>query len=135
VGRSLEMFDDVARKRTVNSFRASTAASEAPAGRAELNDRSHIERRALPCATDARRPTVHIIAASRVSSSSMRSIGFRCAARTNGRVVEAYEEREKVKNVGKDDFGRVWARYDSRPLLNANEPRGRAESDRRRRKW
>lgn len=28
----------------------------------------------------------------------------------------------------------AWARYDSRPLLKANEPRGRAESARRRRK-
>ena len=29
---------------------------------------------------------------------------------------------------------RAWARYDSRPLLKAKEPRGRAESERRRRK-
>jgi hypothetical protein len=29
----------------------------------------------------------------------------------------------------------VWARYDSRPLLKAKEPSGRAESERRRRKW
>jgi hypothetical protein len=47
---------------------------------------------------------------------------------------EPYDEREKFKKAGKDDVGRVWARYDSRPLLNANDPRGRAESDRRRRK-
>jgi hypothetical protein len=64
----------------------------------------------------------------------MRPIGLRCVARTNGRVVEPYEEREKFKNAGKEDFGRVCARYDSRPLLNAKEPRGRAESERRRRK-
>jgi hypothetical protein len=74
------------------------------------------------------------MAASRVSSNSIRSIGFLCAARTNGRVVEAYEEREKFKNEGKEDFGRVCARYDSRPLLNAKEPSGRAESERSRRK-
>lgn len=29
---------------------------------------------------------------------------------------------------------RLWARYDSRPLLKAKEPRGRAESDSRKRK-
>lgn len=29
---------------------------------------------------------------------------------------------------------RLWARYDSRPLLKAKEPSGRAESDSRRRK-
>lgn len=28
-----------------------------------------------------------------------------------------------------------WARKDSRPLLKANEPRGRAESERSRRAW
>lgn len=28
----------------------------------------------------------------------------------------------------------MWARYDSRPLLKANEPRGNAESARRRKK-
>lgn len=30
---------------------------------------------------------------------------------------------------------RLCARYDSRPLLKANEPMGSWESDRRRRKW
>lgn len=29
---------------------------------------------------------------------------------------------------------RLWARYDSRPLLKAKEPRGRAESESRKRK-
>lgn len=29
----------------------------------------------------------------------------------------------------------LWARWDSRPEENANEPRGRAESERRRRVW
>jgi hypothetical protein len=77
---------------------------------------------------------VHIIAASSASSSSIRSFGFRWAARTNGRVVDAYEKREKFKNAGKEDLGRVCARYDSRPLLNAKEPSGRAESESRRRK-
>ena len=37
--------------------------------------------------------------------------------------------------MGKEDEGRVWARYDSRPLLNAKEPRGRAESAIKKRKW
>jgi hypothetical protein len=49
-------------------------------------------------------------------------------------VVEAYEEREKLRKAGNEEVGRVCARYDSRPLLNANEPRGSAESESRRRK-
>ena len=83
------MVEDVERSRIVNFFSACTASGEAPGGRASLNERSHIESSARPCATEARRPTVHIMAASRVSSSSIRSIGFRCAASTKGRVVEA----------------------------------------------
>lgn len=34
----------------------------------------------------------------------------------------------------KEEGSLAWARYDSRPLLKAKEPRGRAESARRRRK-
>ena len=51
-------------------------------------------------------------------------------------MVDAYEEMEEVRNVEKEMPARgVCAWYDSRPLLNANDPRGRAESARRRRKW
>jgi hypothetical protein len=81
--------EDVERKSVVNSFSAWTAAGDAPSGNAELNERSQIESRARPCATDARLPTVHIIEASSVSSNSRRSRGLRWAARTNGRVAEA----------------------------------------------
>src|SRR4051812_26892585 len=88
-GRSLVAVEGFERRRHVNSFKMPTAFSEAPVGSAELNDRSHIERRARPCATEVRRPTVHIMAASRVSSSFNRSPGHLCAASTNGRVVEA----------------------------------------------
>lgn len=71
-------------------------------------------------------------AASSWSSRSRRSDGSRYEARTKGRVVAAYEDREsgrKEENVAR----RLCARYDSRPLLNANEPMGSWESDRRRR--
>jgi hypothetical protein len=51
-----------------------------------------------------------MIAASKVSSSSTRSIGFLCAASTNGRVVEAYEESERSRKAGNEDVGRLCAR-------------------------
>jgi len=81
--------DGADRSRIENSFNASTAAVEAPTGKAELNDLSQIDNRARPCATEARRPTVHMMAASWASSRYKRSIGFLWAASTNGRVVEA----------------------------------------------
>jgi hypothetical protein len=65
-----------------------------------------MDNRARPWATEARRPTVHIIAASRVSSRIRRSSGLRWAASTKGRVAEAWEERERVRKVGKEG-GRV----------------------------
>jgi hypothetical protein len=40
-----------------------------------------------------------------------------------------------VRNDPKEDAGRLWARYDSRPLLNAKDPRGSAESDKSSKKW
>lgn len=46
-------------------------------GIAELNARSQIDNSARPWATDARRPTVHMIAASRASSSSRSRSGLR----------------------------------------------------------
>ena len=54
-----------------------------------VNERSQIERRARPCAMEARRPTVQMMAASSASSSSATAAGSRCAARTKGRVVDA----------------------------------------------
>jgi hypothetical protein len=134
VGKSLEAADDVARRRIANSFSVCTILFEIPAGKALAKDRSQIDSNALPCATDALRPTVHIMAASKLSSRSIKSAGFLYAASTNGKVVEAYELREKSRNTGKEDFGRVCAMYDSRPLLKAKEPRGSAESESRRRK-
>jgi hypothetical protein len=63
-------------------------------------------------------------------------LGQRCAARTKGSVVEAKDESEEGRKDEKEDArGGVCARYDSRPLLKAKAPRGRAESERRRRKW
>lgn len=38
-----------------------------------------------------------------------------------------------MKGLEMDALVRVWARWDSRPELKAKEPRGRAESDSRRR--
>jgi hypothetical protein len=50
-----------------------------------------MDSRARPWATEARRPTVHTMAASRASSRSVRLAreGLRWAARTKGRVVDA----------------------------------------------
>jgi len=62
-GNSLDIPEEE-RKRTENSFNVSTAVFDAPSGKAELKDLSQIESNARPCATDARRPTVHMIAAS-----------------------------------------------------------------------
>lgn len=78
-------------------------------GTASLNARSQILNSARPWATEARRPTVHMIAASNASSSSRRREGRRWPARTKGRVAEAWEERERVRKVGKEG-GRVWER-------------------------
>lgn len=50
---------------------------------------------------------------------------WRDRERKLGRVVGGKEEEEDEDLV-------VWARWDSRPEENANEPRGRAESERRR---
>lgn len=66
------------------------------------NDRSQIERRARPWATEARRPTVQMMVASRVSSSSCRREGSRYAARTKGNVVEAYDERDNGRKEAKE---------------------------------
>lgn len=41
---------------------------------------------------------------------------------------------ERGRKEGKDAARLVWAMYDSRPEEKANEPRGRAESERRKRK-
>ena len=49
-------------------------------------------------------------------------------------MVDAKEESDEGRKCEKEDLRGLWARYDSRPLLKANEPRGRAESERRRRK-
>ncbi len=63
-GRSLEVLELAERRSAENSFRASTAEAAAPTGIADRNDFSHIESNALPCAIEARRPTVQIICAS-----------------------------------------------------------------------
>jgi hypothetical protein len=68
--------------------------------------------------------------------------GSRYAARTYGRAVLARvhsERRRKAWNDGTWDAeggdGRWCARYDSKPLLKAKEPKGRAESERRSNAW
>jgi len=48
-----------------------------------------MESRARPWATEARRPTVQTMVASRVSSREARREGSRWAARTKGRLVDA----------------------------------------------
>jgi hypothetical protein len=48
-----------------------------------------------------------MIAASSVSSSSGRFSGRRYAASTNGNVVDAYDESDKVRNDPKEDAGRL----------------------------
>lgn len=53
---------------------------------------------------------------------------WRDRERKLGRVVGGKEEEEDEDLV-------VWARWDSRPEENANEPRGRAESERRNMVW
>lgn len=51
------------------------------------------------------------------------------------------EWRDRERKLGRVDGSEeeedvvVWARWDSRPEENANEPRGRAESERRRMVW
>jgi len=51
-----------------------------------------------------------MMAASCASSRSKISFGFLWAARTNGRVVEAYEDSERVRKCGNEDAGLVCAR-------------------------
>jgi hypothetical protein len=105
------VLDPAARRAAAKSFRTRkiSAGSESDAGMAELNARSQIESSARPWATEARRPTVQMIEASRASSRARRSCGRRCAARTNGRVVEAWEESERCRKVAKEG-GRLCAR-------------------------
>lgn len=90
------------------TFNVSAEAS-VDGGIAEKNARSQIDNSARPWATEARRPTVHMMAASSASSRSRRRSGLRCPARTKGRVAEAWEERERVMNVVKEG-GRLCAR-------------------------
>lgn len=47
----------------------------------------------------------------------------------------ARERRERDRNDAKGWDRPLCARYDSRPEEKAKEPRGRAESERRRRAW
>ena len=75
-----------------------------------------------------------MMAASRQSSSSAIELGFLYAANTKGSVVEAYDETETGRKAENEDVPRVCARYDSKPLLNAKDPRGSAESASSRRK-
>lgn len=83
------------------------------------NDFSHTESSALPCAVDARLPTVHIVIASSSSSSSGRFAGSSCVASAKGRFVAAKEDidsgRKDVKGwAGGGAVGvrppAVWAR-------------------------
>jgi hypothetical protein len=103
--------DPAARSAVAKSFRTCkvSADTESDAGMAELNARSQIERSARPWATEARRPTVQMMEASRASSRAGRFCGRRCAARRKGRVVEAWEERERCRKVEKEG-GRLCAR-------------------------
>ncbi len=100
--------------------------------------RSQTARRARPWATEARRETVHGVLASKSLSRISSLAGSRYAANTYGRAVEDTEDRDSWRNARKDspadplERWRWWARYDSSPLLKANEPRGRAESESRR---
>lgn len=48
--------------------------------------------------------------------------------------MEAKDESERGRNVLKEEARRLCAAKDSRPLLKANDPMGRAESERRKRK-
>lgn len=92
-----------------------------------------MDRRARPCATLALLPTAQTTAASSWSSRETSEHGSRWPARTNGRVVAANEDSERGRKVEKVERRGECARYDSSPLLNANEPIGSWESDRRRR--
>ena len=107
----------------------SMSAAAAPGGTVERNERSQMLRSARPCAVLARRPTVHMMAASSWSSRSAIDAGSRCASSTNGSVVDANEERDRGKKEEKEVLRGLCARNDSRPLLNANEPTGSCESD------
>lgn len=49
-------------------------------------------------------------------------------------MVDAKEESDEGRKCVKEDLRGLCARYDSNPLLKANEPNGRAESERSRRK-
>jgi hypothetical protein len=74
------------------------------------------------------------MAASSWSSRAARSSGLRCAARTKGSVVAAKEDSEAGRKAVKVAPRPLCDRYDSRPLLKAKDPRGRAESERSSRK-
>lgn len=80
------------------------------------------------------------------SAATLAGVGSRCAASTKGSVVLAYDDSESGRKEENEDAEaaaeevmdgpprrRVCARYDSRPELKAKEPRGRAESESKRR--
>jgi hypothetical protein len=107
-----------------------------------LKLRSQTASSAPPCATLARRATVQGVLASKSLSSVSISHGLLYPANTYGSAVLASVESERRRNVWKAGIcdaeggdGLWWARYDSRPLLKAKEPRGRAESASRSRAW
>lgn len=107
-----------------------------------LKLRSQTASSARPWAMLARRATVQGVLASKSLSSVSIFAGSRYPASTYGSAVLARvdsDKRRKVLNSGSCDAeggDSLWcARYDSSPLLKANEPRGRAESDNRSRAW
>ena len=71
-----EVAEGVKRRIEVKDVRASISVSEHFEGTEERNERSQMESKARPWATEARRPTVHIIAASIESSRVTKSAGF-----------------------------------------------------------
>lgn len=94
---------------------------------------------------DARRATVQSVLASRCWSRSKSCEGERQAASTYGREVEAMLWSDCSRKLFKAESRlaswlcgpvSLWcARKDSRPELYAKDPRGSAESERRRRLW
>lgn len=76
--------DDDDRSKAEKGFKipAAFSADADPGGSDADRERSQMESSARPCATEARRPTVQTIVASRVSSSRASWVGFRWAART-----------------------------------------------------
>jgi hypothetical protein len=108
------------------------------------NDRSQRLSRARPWLVLARRATAQSTVASISSSSASRDSGARHAARAKGSVVDANDDtllgRNMVRRGGGGGAGAgvgalEWARKDSRPDENANEPRGSAESASSNRSW